>query len=179
MIKEPQPLAIKNIISYLGVSRRDFGAGLAAGGSALLGAVLINLWNSVQTFRARGFDSASIAGYRRGSEIIFLGGIFAPIIAVFVGTIVWRVMMPDEPNPRYGAVAGVVSALGSLFVFAASIGFVFSLSPAGALAGAISEFLFLTVLIAVFGGLITAPVITPLGALVGYGYERYVTDDQR
>jgi hypothetical protein len=167
--------------NYLGVSRRDVGAGLAAGGSALLGAVLINLWNFVQTFRARGFNSASIAEYRRGSEIIFLGGIFAPIIAVFVGIVVWRVMMPDESNPLYGAAAGVVSAFGTLFVFAASIAFVFSLSrvSAGALAGAISEFLFLTVLIAIFGGLITAPIITPLGALVGYVYERYITDDQR
>ena len=166
--------------SYLGVSRRDVGAGLAAGGSAFLGAVLINLWNSVQTFRARGFNSASIAEYRRGSEIIFLGGIFAPIIAVFVGTVVWRVLMPDEPNPLYGAIAGVVSAFGTLFVFAASIGFVFSLSEfsAGPFIGAIFEFLFLTVLIAVFGGLITAPVVTPLGAFVGYGYERYIVEGQ-
>ncbi|MFC7028123.1 hypothetical protein ACFQJ5_11845 [Halomicroarcula sp. GCM10025324] len=164
------------------MSRRDVGAGLAAGGSSLLGAVLINLWNFFQTFRAQGFDSASIAEYSRGmSGIIFLGGIFAPIIAVFVGIVVWRVMMPDEPNPLYGAAAGVVSAFGTLFVFAASIGFVFSLSrvSAGALAGGISEFLFLTVLIAVFGGAITAPIIAPLGALVGYVYERYITDDQR
>ena len=165
---------------YLGVSRRDVGAGLATGGSALLGAVLVNLWNFFQTFRARGFDSASIVEYRRGSEIIFLGMILAPVIAVFVGTVVWRVMMPDEPDPRYGAVAGVVSAFGSLFVFAASIGLVFSLSQisAGALVGAVSEFLFLTALIAVFGAAITAPVITPLGALVGYVYERYITEDQ-
>ena len=167
--------------NYLGVSRRDVGAGLAAGGSALLGAVLINLWNFFQTFRARGFDSASIAEYRRGSEIIFLGIFLAPVIAVFVGTVVWRVMMPDEPNPRYGTVAGVVSAFGTLFVFAASIGLMFSLSEisTGSLIGVISEVLFLTVLIAVFGGLITAPVIILLGALVGYGYERYVVGGQR
>jgi hypothetical protein len=166
--------------SYLGVSRRDVGAGLAAGGSALLGAVLINLWNFVQTLRARGFNSASLAEYRQGSEIIFLGAIFAPIIAVFVGTVVWRVMMPDEPNPLYGAAAGVASAFGTLVVFAASIGFMFSLSEisTGPLVGAISEFLFLTVLIAVFGGLITAPVITLLGALMGYGYERYIVEGQ-
>lgn len=65
-------------------------------------------------------------------------------------------------------------------MFAASIGFVFSLSEISAdpLVGAISEFLFLTVLIAIFGGLITAPVITPLGVLVGYGYERYILEDQ-
>jgi hypothetical protein len=168
------------MISYLGVSRRDVGAGIAAGGSAFLGAVLINFWNFVQTFRARGFNSVSLAEYRQGSEVLFLGGIFAPIIAVFVGTIVWRVMMPDEQHPRYGAAAGVASAFGTLVVFAASIGFVFSLSEfsAGPLVGAFFEFLFLTVLIAVFGGLITAPVITPLGALVGYGYERYIVEGQ-
>jgi hypothetical protein len=107
--------------------------------------------------------------------------ILAPVIAVFVGTVVWRVMMPDEPDPRYGAVAGVVSALGSLFVFAASIGLMLSLSQvsAGALVGAVSEFLFFTALIAVFGGIITVPVVAPLGALVGYGYERYIAEDQR
>src|SRR6056297_2665952 len=117
--ESPQTSVDWNMTDYLGVSRRDVGAGLAGGGSALLGAVLINLWNFFQTFRARGLDSASIAGYRRGSEIILLGGIFAPAIAVFVGTVVWRVMMPDEPNPLYGAAAGVVSAFGTLFVFAA------------------------------------------------------------
>ena len=84
---------------HLGVSRRDIGAGLAGGGSALLGAILVNLWNFFQTFRAQGFDAASIAEYRRGSEIIFLGMILAPVIAVFVGTVVWRVMMPDGPDP--------------------------------------------------------------------------------
>ena len=167
---------------YLGVSRRDVGAGLATGGSALFGAVLINLWIFFQTFRGRRFTSASIAEYSQGvNGIVFSGIILAPVITVFVGTVVWRVMMPDEPAPRYGAVAGVVTALGSLLVFAASIGFMFSLSrvAAGALAEAIFEFLFLTVLIAVFGGAITAPVITLLGALVGYVYERYITDDQR
>jgi len=95
----------------------------------------------VQTFRARGFDSASIAEYRRGSEIIFLGMIVTPVVALIVATVVWRVMMSDEPDPRYGAVAGVVSAVGSLFVFAALIGFMFSLSQvsAGELAGALSS----------------------------------------
>jgi len=107
--------------------------------------------------------------------------ILAPVIGMFVGTVVWRVMMPDEPNPRYGTVAGVVSALGSLFVFAASIGLLMTLIEvsAGTLVGAVFEFLFLTALIAVFGGVITAPVIVPLGALVGYVYEWYITDDQR
>ena len=176
MSEWPQLVVDRNMSDYLGLSRRDVGAGLAAGGSALLGAVLINLWNFVQTFRARGFDSASIAEYRRGSEIIFLGMIVTPVVALIVATVVWRVVMSDEPDPRYGAVAGVVSAVGSLFIFAALIGIMFSLSQvsAGGLAGALSEFVFLTALIAVFGGMITLPVIAPIGAIVGYGYEWYL-----
>ncbi|MDB2281300.1 hypothetical protein PM030_05375 [Halorubrum ezzemoulense] len=166
---------------YLRVSGRDVGAGLAGGGSALLASVLINLWNFFETQRGRGFDSATIAEHLRGSPIVVPSMILAPVIAVFVGTVVWRVMMPDEPNPRYGTVAGVVSALGSLFVFAASMGLLMTLNrvSAGTLVGALDEFLILTYLIAVFGGIITAPIIVPVGALVGYGYEWYIKKDQQ
>jgi hypothetical protein len=68
-------------------------------------------------------------------------------------------MIPEEPDPVYGAIAGVVSAVGSLFVFAASIGFVFSLCQvsAGGLGGAVSEFVFITGLVAIFGGIVTLP----------------------
>jgi hypothetical protein len=102
--------------------------------------------------------------------------IVTPVVAVIVATVVWRVMMPDEPDPRYGAVAGVVSAVGSLLVFAASIGLMFSLSQfsAGALVDAVSEFVFITGLIAVFGAIVTLPLVTPIGAFVGYGYEWYL-----
>jgi hypothetical protein len=102
--------------------------------------------------------------------------IVTPVVALIVATVIWRVMMPDEPEPIYGAIAGVVSALGSLVVFATLIGLMFSLSQfsAGALVGAVSEFIFITAVIALFGGLITLPIAGPLGALVGYGYEWYL-----
>lgn len=161
---------------YLGVSRRDIGAGIAASGSALLAAVLFNLWNFIQTFRARGFDSASIAEYQRGSGIVLFAILIAPVIAAFVATAIWRVMMPDEPAPNNGAIAGVVSALGSLFVYAALIGFMISLSQlsAGALTDAVSEFVFMTAIITLFGGVVTIPFVVPIGAVVGYGYEWYL-----
>ncbi len=165
------------MINYLGVSRRDIGAGIAASGSALLAAVVFNVWNAIQTFRALGFDSASIAEYRRlGNGIVLLAILVAPVIAAFVATVVWRVMMPDEPAPNYGAIAGVVSAVGSLFVYAALIGFMLSWSQlsAGAVAGAVSEFVFITGIIALFGGTVTVLFIAPIGGLVGYGYERYL-----
>ncbi|MGQ4557411.1 hypothetical protein [Halobellus sp. GM3] len=108
-------------------------------------------------------------------RIIFLGMIVTPVVALIVATVVWRVMMPDELEPVYGAIAGVVSALGSLFIFATLIGLVFSLSQfsAGALLAGVSEFIFITAVIALFGGIITLPIAAPLGAFVGYGYEWY------
>ena len=106
--------------------------------------------------------------------------IVAPVIAVFVGTVIWRVMMPDEPDPSYGVIAGAVTAARSLFVFAASIGLMVSMDQfsAGALVGGVSEFVFITTVITVFGGLIIAPVVTPLGALVGYSCERHIVGGQ-
>ena len=101
--------------------------------------------------------------------------IVTPFIALIVATVVWRVMMPDGPEPVYGAIAGVGTAVGSLFIFAILIGLMVSLSQfsAGALVGAVSEFIFITAVIALFGGIITLPIAAPLGAFVGYGYEWY------
>ena len=50
---------------------------------------------------------------------------------------------------------------------------------AGTLGGAVSEFVYVTAVIVLFGGIITVPVVAPLGALVGYGYERYIAEGQR
>jgi len=164
------------MVNYIGVTRRDIGAGIAVSGSALLAAVLFNLWNFIQTFRALGFDSASIAEYRQlGNDIFLLAIIVAPVTAAFVATAVWRVMIPDEPAPNYGAIAGIVSAVGSLFVYAVLIGFMLSWSQltAGAVAGAV-YFVRITAIITLFGGVVTVPFIAPTGSLVGYGYERYL-----
>jgi len=56
MSEWPQLVVDRNMSDYLGLSRRDAGAGLAAGGSALLGAVLINLWNF---FRRSGAEDST------------------------------------------------------------------------------------------------------------------------
>ena len=167
---------------YLGLSWRDVGAGLAAGVSAFLAAVLVNLWNFVQTFRARGFGAASLSAYRTGvGELIFLGLFVTPVVALLVGTVVWRVVLSDEPNPSYGAIAGVVSAVVSLGIYAALVGLMAAWSQAstGTLGSAVGEFVFITAIIAIFGGFVTLPVAVPLGAVVGYGYEWYVAKGKR
>jgi hypothetical protein len=96
--------------NYLGLSRRDVGAGLAAAGSAYVGASLFAL-----------FDLFSSSG-SRGSPIATLGIIVTPVLALTVATVLWRVTMPDEPNPRYGAIAGAFSGAVSVLVFTTLIG---------------------------------------------------------
>ena len=153
---------------YMGLSQRDVGAGVAAGGSAFLAAVLLLLRNFVQGFRPR------------GSPVLFLAMILTPVVALLVATVVWRVTMPDEPKPVYGALAGAFAAVVSIFIFTALIGLIASVTEflAGSLGVSISEFISFAAIIAVYGGLVTLPVIIPIGASVGYGYEWYLARGQ-
>jgi hypothetical protein len=151
------------------LSQRDVGAGLAAGGSAFLAAVLFIVWNFVQGFRPR------------GSPVLFLAMIVTPVVALIVATVVWRVTMPDEPRPVYGALAGALAAVVSIFIFTALIGLMASIteSSAGTLGGSGFEFISFAAVIAVYGGIVTLPFMITIGASVGYGYEWYLIRGQK
>jgi len=153
---------------YLGLSRRDVGAGLAAGGSAFLAAVLYIVWNVVQGFRLL------------GSPVLFLAMFVTPVIALLFTSVVWRVTMPNEPKPVYGALAGAFAAVVSIFIFTSVIGLMAAITEsfAGTLEGSVSEYLSFAGAIAVYGGFVTLPVIIPIGASVGYGYEWYLARGQ-
>jgi hypothetical protein len=148
----------------MGLSQRDVGAGVVAGGAAFLAAVLFILWNFVRGFRPR------------GSPVLFLAMLVTPVVAFPVATVIWRMSMPDEPNPVYGALAGAVAAVVSVFIFTALLGLMASITEvlAGSLSGSVSDPISFVAVVAVYGGLVTLPVIIPIGASVGYGYERYV-----
>jgi len=86
-------------------------------------------------------------------------------------------MLPDEPAPVRGALAGIVSALGTLIVLGVLQGVVNSLEAlfAGARSDVVSEFIVTFAVIAFWGSLVSAVLIVPLGVTGGYGYERYLT----
>jgi hypothetical protein len=153
---------------YLGLSRRDAGAGLAAGGSAFLAAVLYIIWNVVQGFRPL------------GNPVLFLAMLLTPVIALLVATAVWRVAMPDEPKPVYGTIAGAVAAVVSIFIFTSVIGLMAAITEsfAGSLGGSASEFVTFAGAIAFYGGIFTLPAVVPIGASVGYGYEWYMARER-
>jgi hypothetical protein len=154
---------------YLGLSRRDVGAALAIAGSAYVAAALFAIINLL-----------SGSGTRAG-PVPTLGMIVTPVVALIVATVVWRVAMPAEPNPRYGAIAGAVSGAVSVHVFtiligitAALIGPSFGPPPDRTVFEAIK----LVAVIAGFGLLFTLPLIAPIAASVGYGYEWYLANGQ-
>jgi hypothetical protein len=148
---------------YLRQSPRHVGAGLAAAGSWFLAAVLYKLWNVIQGFRLL------------GSPVLFLAMLITPVIALLVTTVVWRVTMPDEPKPVYGAIAGAVAAVVSIFIFTLVIGLMAATTESliGTLGGSVFEFVSFAGFIALYGGIFTLPAVVPIGAAVGYGYERY------
>jgi len=109
---------------------------------------------------------------------IYVSEFPVPIIAACVSTVVWRVMLPNEPAPVRGALAGIVSAFGTLIVLGVLQGVVNSLEAffAGALSDVVSEFIIAFAVIALWGSLFSATLIVPLGVIGGYGYERYLAE---
>jgi hypothetical protein len=166
--ERPQVFTNRNMADYLGQSPRDVGAGLAAGGVAFLATVLYILWNVVQGFRPR------------GSPVLFLAMLVTPVVALLVATAVWRVAMPDEPKPVYGAIAGAVAAVVSIFIFTSVIGLMAAITESlgGTVGGSVFEFVSFAGFIALYGGIFTLPAVVPIGASVGYGYEWYLARGQ-
>jgi len=157
-----------DLIDYLGVSRRVVGAGIVAGGAAVLGLVLFNGWVLGESNRPQGVIATTM--------FVNFSSFPVPIIAVCVATVVWRVMLPDKPAPVRGALAGIVSALGTLVVLGVLQGVLRSLRAlsVGALSDVVSEFIVTFAVIAFWGSLFSAILIAPLGVIGGYGYERYL-----
>ena len=141
-----------------------------AGGAALLGIFLFNSLVLEERFRPQGVLSRSL--------FVYVSYFPVPIIAACVSTVVWRVMLPDEPAPVRGALAGIVSAFGTLVVLGVLQGVVNSLESifAGAPGDVVSEFVIAFAVIALWGSLFSAILIVPLGVIGGYGYERYLAE---
>jgi hypothetical protein len=151
------------------VSRRDVGAGIVAGGAALLG---LFLFNSLVLDESTRFQVVS------RSMFIYVSDFPVPLITVCVSTVVWRVMLPEEPAPVRGALAGIVSAFGTLIVLGILQGVVNALGAlfVGARSDVVSEFIITFAVIAFWGSLFSAILIVPLGVIGGYGYERYLAE---
>jgi len=164
-----------------GVSRRDVGAGLVAGVAALVANVLFHVYLVAQVVVSNPAsvfaDPDIVRSVFQWDSITVAALAVTPVVAVVAGTVVWRVVVPEAPMPRRGAVAGVVTAFLSLLGLALAFGGLAALSelPHGAPFVAVSAFLNITAIVFVFGSVLAGAVFAPVGAAVGYGYEWYLS----
>lgn len=165
----------------LDIARRDAGAGIVAAATAFVGALLYHGWallyqpGPVDVERYV-FETPSLAVFT-----VVVG----PVVASVVGALVWRSYVPAEPRGKAGAIAGVLTAFGTLLGLATVLGVLASggaaasavgtagvVSPLFVVVEAVGTFSNIVFVVVVFGSLLAGPIITPLGALVGWGYER-------
>jgi len=158
----------------LGVSRRDVGAGVVAGVAALLANVL---FHASMMARIALSDPAGVWSYLEWDPLFLYPLVVTPVVAVLVGTVVWRWLVPEAPTPGRGAVAGVVTAFASMLGVALAFGVPAGLSELshGTPFGAVSTGLFFTGIVFVLGSFATGAIFAPVGAAVGYGYEWYLS----
>lgn len=158
-------------------NRRDVGGGIAMAANALLAAVLwYGVAGVVLTVGGIGEIATSTDFGFAVAGSVFVAP-FALPCAFVVGTLCWRHLVPDDPDPTLGAVGGALTAGASLVVGAVGAGLVFgAFSLMEGDVTAIQELLPLVALVAVFafafGAIFVGWLAVPLAAFGGWYHER-------
>lgn len=99
--------------------------------------------------------------------MLFLAMLVITVVALLVATVVWRVTMPDELKPVYGAIAGAVAAVVSISILLV-IGLIAAITEflGGTLGGSVFELLSFAGAIALYEGIFTLLGIVLIGASV-------------
>lgn len=165
-----------------GVSRREIGAGVVAAVAALV-ASLVALPILRSDLLGQSADVQYWVGYVPQ---------FATLAGLVVGTVVWRGVVSPASTPRRGALAGVVTALGTVVLVPVLVGLYVVLFPVflGVVTG--QEWLFVVQdarnlrfavgwagAVAVGWTPLVGVILVPLGALAGWAYQRYRSGKRR
>lgn len=165
------------------VSRGEVGAGAVAAGVALFASVVYfpSSWILDALYPAMPLSTERYFFLYTG--FVFYALLLAPFVGLVVGTAVWRWMTSPTSNPSHGAFAGVVTALGTVLI----VPVLFSLLLIGRdliratrwvpdsypiFAGPSQLFVVVTQGGVVYWSSLTGVILVPLGALVGWAYQR-------
>ena len=152
-------------------SRRDLGGGIAMAATGLLATVLWYGGTGLLIATGTGSDTA---GFFFGVGLFFLP--LSILSAFLIGTLLWRQLAPTEHDPRYGALFGGITALGSLV--GGSFGPATAIAVSGILDGqlALLEALTLGAVLVPIGVLLAIIaagwLVVPLGMFGGWYHER-------
>jgi hypothetical protein len=159
-----------------GVSRREFGAGVVAAVAALVASFV---FLPALQFSPLGLSAA---------EQYWFGyaPLFAALAGFVVGTVVWRRAMSRVSTPRQGALAGIMTAVGTVVLVPILAGLYVILFPVvlGLVTGEkwsqilhvfpayVRAAVGVTRTVAVSWSPLVGLVLVPLGALVGWAFQR-------
>jgi len=159
-----------------GVSSHEAGAGVVAATATLLASVIY--WASLWAFIPAVEVPFSVELYMMGyTGFVFFALFVAPLVGFVVGTTVWRWKLSPASSPRHGAFAGFVTALGTVLAVPVLFGLLLAgrelmgVSPA-LFASPVDAFVITTQGGVVYWSLFTGVILVPLGALVGWAYQR-------
>lgn len=160
------------------ISRHKVGAGSVVAAATVVTSVIYSviLWAFVPTVEVPFNVEIYMLGY---TGFVFFALFVTPLVGFVVGTAVWQWTLSSTSNPRRGALAGAVTALGT--VLAVSILFSLLLATRELLgvipalfASPVDAFVITTQGVVVYWGLFTSVMLVPLCALVGWVYQRRV-----
>jgi hypothetical protein len=160
------------------LSRHEVGAGAFVAAATVVTSAIysISLWTSVPAAEVPFSVERYMLGY---TGFVFFALFVAPLVGFVVGTAVWQWTLSSTSNPCRGALAGIVTALGT--VLAVSV--LFSLLLATRELLGVTPALFVSPVDAfvitmqgavIYWGLFTSVILVPLCALVGWAYQRRV-----
>lgn len=144
-----------------GVARYQLGAGVVAGLTALLAAVVILLMAPIWLGPG---EPVGRSRYLEELELVLATLVIPTVFAMVIATVYWRADIPDEPAPRKGALGGVVTGIGSIIGFGLVFASIWGTWPIGPI-------VFVAVLLFIYVPLFGA-IVCPLGAFGGWAYER-------
>ncbi|TKX56267.1 hypothetical protein EXE44_15725 [Halorubrum sp. SS7] len=165
------------------ISHHEVGAGAVAAAATVVTSViyLISLWAFVSTAEVPFNVEIYMLGY---TGFVFFALFVTPLVGFVVGTAVWHWTLSSTSNPRRGALAGVVTAPGT--VLAVSILFSLLLATRELLGvipalfvSPVDAFVITTHGVVIYWGLFTSVILVPLCALIGWAYQRRVLSRSR
>jgi hypothetical protein len=161
-----------------GVSRHEVGAGAVAAAATVVTSVIYvaSLWAFVPAVEVPFSVELYMLGY---TGFVFFALFISPPVGFVVGTAVWQRTLSLMSNPRRGAFAGVVTALGTVLAVPILFGLLLAtrellgVTPA-LFTSPVDAFVITTQGGVIYWSLFTSVILVPLGALVGWAYQRRV-----
>ena len=161
----------------------EVGAGVVAGVATLVASVVY--WVSLLAFLPTVTVPFTVELYTLSyTGFVFFALLAAPFVGFVVGTAVWRWTLSQSSSPSRGALAGAVTALGTVLAVPVLFGLLLAVREVSGASPAIFTSPLEALVVTsrggvVYWGTLTGLLLVPLGAIGGWLYQRRATTGLR